>query len=159
MQILLPSIFVNSFKLYDAIMFKFIHIIAIFGLSTWLSGLTLAHQYIEPKTEHAVLTIGTKAAPFDESLLFSSERLSVSNAYPNPAIHFVSFRYTISDPEVKAKIIVRNVLGSMVAEYDLPPHQQSIKFETDTYVAGMYFYTLSVDDKNVVTKKFLVKQH
>lgn len=93
---------------------------------------------------------------FDENELFENEHLKVSNIYPNPATTYVSFQYNLFT-DVKAKIIIRNVLGSFMGEYPLTSGNNVLKISTEDFAAGIYFYTLAIDQKNMVTRKFLVR--
>ncbi len=94
---------------------------------------------------------------FDD-VLFQNEQITISTLYPNPAVSVATFKYNLHSPNAKAKIIVRSILGQVVGEYNLDAQQQTLKIEVENFVSGMYFYTLSVDEKNLVTKKFLVKK-
>ncbi len=93
-----------------------------------------------------------------DDVLFQNEQITISNLYPNPAVSSATFKYSLHSPSTKAKVIVRSILGQVVGEYNLDAQQQTLKIEVENLVSGMYFYTLSVDEKNLVTKKFLVKK-
>lgn len=90
--------------------------------------------------------------------LYSSTQIDISNIYPNPAHDVVKFSYTLLDPALKAKITIRNVLGSVIAEEELSHETRQLDIQVNEYTAGMYFYTLSINNKSVITKKFLVKR-
>ncbi len=93
----------------------------------------------------------------DDNLLFESQALRISKIYPNPAAEFVAFNYQLTDNQAKAKIILRNVLGKEIAIFELDAHAEKLSIPVREYVSGMYFYTLSINGENVVTRKFLVK--
>lgn len=90
--------------------------------------------------------------------LYSSTQMEISNIYPNPAHDVVKFSYTLLEPTLKAKITIRNVLGSVIAEEELSHETRQLDIQVNEYSAGMYFYTLSINSKSVITKKFLVKR-
>lgn len=93
-----------------------------------------------------------------DDVLFNNDQITISALYPNPAVSVATFKYSLHNPNAKAKIIVRSILGQVVGEYNLDAQQQTLKIEVESFVSGMYFYTLSVDEKHLVTRKFLVKK-
>ena len=97
-------------------------------------------------------------AAADDNKLYVNSQINISNVYPNPASTYIQFDYTLIDAQANARIIIRNVLGSVVAEHPLRAESNNFTVSTETFVAGVYFYTLSVNNKNLVTKKFLVKK-
>jgi hypothetical protein len=66
--------------------------------------------------------------------------------------------YKIHNDQVKAKIVLHNLLGSSVEEHSLPPLETRLKIRTDNLDAGIYFYTLYVDNEGVITRKLIVKK-
>jgi hypothetical protein len=66
--------------------------------------------------------------------------------------------YTLLNPKVKSKITVTSFIGNPIAEYDLDPTRNSLVINVSEFQPGVYFYTLVVDNKNVVTKKLQVKK-
>ncbi|MDN5200476.1 T9SS type A sorting domain-containing protein [Fulvivirgaceae bacterium BMA10] len=90
-----------------------------------------------------------------KSLLLNNKNIQISNVYPNP-IHQVAFiNYQLLNREANAKIVIHNVLGSIVGEYALSPFESRIKIETAEFNPGVYFYTLYLDNDNILTKKFI----
>ncbi len=105
-----------------------------------------------------LLCSSVDARQTSSDVLFQNDQITLSALYPNPAVSFATFKYSLHDPNAKAKIIVRSILGQIVGEYNLDAQHQTLKIEVENFVSGMYFYTLSVDEKSLVTKKFLVKK-
>ncbi|TAH20782.1 MAG: T9SS C-terminal target domain-containing protein [Cytophagales bacterium] len=95
---------------------------------------------------------------YSDDKLYSSTQIEISNIYPNPANDIVKFNYTLLEPMLKAKITIRNVLGSVIAEEELSHETKQLDIHVNEYTAGMYFYTLSINNKSIITKKFLVKR-
>ncbi len=89
--------------------------------------------------------------------LYSSDRITVSNVYPNPASDFAELDYTIQGSVRDAKVIIYNVLGSPVAEYVLDKSDRKLRINTREMPTSVYFYQLAVDGKKVATKKMLVR--
>ncbi|WP_250631519.1 T9SS type A sorting domain-containing protein [Rhodoflexus caldus] len=94
----------------------------------------------------------------DDNWLYVSDQVTISNIYPNPASDNASFNYIFYDAQTSVKVVVRNVLGSIVGEYTLSAHERQLTLPVDRFIPGVYFYTLWVNNKSVVTKKLIVKR-
>lgn len=92
-----------------------------------------------------------------EEQLYSSDRITVSNIYPNPASDYAELDYTVQNSVRDAKVIFYNILASPVAEYELAKNDRKLRVNTREMPTGVYFYRLVVDGKNVATKKMLVR--
>ncbi|GAB3165534.1 T9SS type A sorting domain-containing protein [Telluribacter humicola] len=92
-----------------------------------------------------------------EEKLYSSDRITVSNIYPNPANESAEIDYTLSSSVRDAKLIIYNVLGSPVAEFSLDKNDTKLNVNTRELPTGIYFYQLAVEGKKVATKKMLVR--
>ncbi len=92
-------------------------------------------------------------------VLFSNEKISISNVYPNPASAYASIDYQLARNTDKAKIVLCNVLGNVVGEYTLILDAKTLHISTLELNSGVYFYTLSVDGKSLVTRKLIIKHH
>lgn len=95
---------------------------------------------------------------FDGTGFYESERLSVSALYPNPAIVTAKIDYRIYDDKARAVLVLRNVLGSEIGKYKLSPEGNRLTINLDGYKAGVYFYTLVIDEKSVSTRKFVISK-
>jgi hypothetical protein len=94
----------------------------------------------------------------DDNWLYVSDQVTISNIYPNPASDYASFNYIFYDQQTNVKVLVRNVLGSIVGEYTLSAQERQLTLPVDRFIPGVYFYTLWVNNKSVVTKKLIVKR-
>ena len=92
----------------------------------------------------------------DENL-FSNEWLIVSNVYPNPASDYAEFDYTIKSSEREAKIVICNILGNPISEYNLDKNEHKLRINTRDMPTSVYFYRLAIDGNSVATKKLLVR--
>lgn len=90
--------------------------------------------------------------------IYSSRSINLQDVYPNPASEYAYINYKILSDEVKAKMVLHNVLGSPVAEYDLPSTDSKAKIRTEDLNSGIYFYTLYIDGKAVMTRKLVIKK-
>lgn len=92
-----------------------------------------------------------------EEQLYISDKITVSNIYPNPASEYVEVDYSMSAGLRDAKLIFYNVLGSQMAEYNLNRNDRKLRVNTSEMPTGLYFYQLALDGKKVATKKMLVR--
>jgi hypothetical protein len=83
--------------------------------------------------------------------------IEISEAYPNPASQVLNFAYQLKNNNDEAKVLIHNLLGSLVAEIKLSAFDSQVQIPVSDYKAGIYFYTISVNNQNVVTKKFIIK--
>ena len=90
--------------------------------------------------------------------LWESDELYVSNIYPNPAVNSITLDYRILTNTTHATIVFRNVLGSEMGIFNLTQRETSLTIQLENFSSGVYFYTLSVDGKDLVTKKFMVSK-
>ncbi len=77
-------------------------------------------------------------------------------AFPNPASSTLSINYSIKESYNHGKIIVFNMLGKQVKELVISDKQAVAKLNVSDLTAGIYFYSLVIDDKTMVTKKLIV---
>ncbi|WP_338792731.1 T9SS type A sorting domain-containing protein [Bernardetia sp. Wsw4-3y2] len=91
------------------------------------------------------------------STTHEADRIEISEAYPNPATHYIQFDYRLTDRMSEGKITVFNLLGSVVGEHILNKYDNRLQIPVDNLKAGIYFYTISVNNKSLITKKFVVK--
>lgn len=93
-----------------------------------------------------------------ESSIYSSQLITIHDVYPNPVVTSARIDYNIHKENLKAKIIIHNILGSALSVYELRSGQNSVKIDADGLNAGIYFYTLYVNNEGVMTRKLMVKK-
>lgn len=94
----------------------------------------------------------------DKQSIYSSRFVMLHDVYPNPVTDQAFVDYKILNDQITAKLVVHNLLGNVVGEYSLPILENLIRVKTDDLAAGIYFYTLYVDDEGVMTRKLIVKK-
>lgn len=90
--------------------------------------------------------------------IYTSDYLMLHDVYPNPVTEDAFVDYSILDSQVKAKIIIHNILGNTMEEYPLPASENKVKIRAENLNAGIYFYTLYIDNEGVITRKLIVKK-
>ncbi len=89
---------------------------------------------------------------------FMHKDIKLGEIYPNPSNRIAQLDYELVNPKAKAKIAINSFIGNPIAEYELDPERNSLAINVTDFQPGVYFYTLFVDNKNVVTKKLQVKK-
>jgi len=85
-------------------------------------------------------------------------RVTLSSAYPNPAMNTVKIDYTIPSDVKQASIVIHNMLGSEVKKISLEEISGTARIQVSELLNGIYFYSLVADEKLVMTRKFVVKR-
>ena len=93
-----------------------------------------------------------------KSLMLKNKNIQISNVYPNPVSNSASIDYNILNDEKDVKIVLHNVLGGKVGEYELSAFDQSLVINTEELNPGVYFYSVYIDNDNTITKKFIIKR-
>jgi hypothetical protein len=88
----------------------------------------------------------------------SENKVIFSNAYPNPANSYTVFNYNLPLSSTNPKIVIRDLLGSVVGESMLSGNRGNAVISTSELKSGIYFYSLMVNDRIFTTRK-LVVQH
>lgn len=89
---------------------------------------------------------------------FVHEAISITDIYPNPAQRVAQVDYQVKDKSVEARIAINSFIGNPVQSYVLDPERNTLLINVSDFNPGVYFYTLFVGNKNVVTKKLVVKK-
>ena len=90
--------------------------------------------------------------------LYQSREITIHDVYPNPVQDQAIIDYKISNDQVKAKIVLHNVLGKPLGDYELSAEDTRIKIQTDELPSGVYFYTLYLNNNGVFTRKIMVRK-
>ncbi len=90
--------------------------------------------------------------------LFENDKISISTAFPNPAIETVSFDYKLTALAGNARITLSDVFGNKVGSYELTHEQTRLRISVQDLPESIYFYTLHIDGKVVITKKLIVRR-
>lgn len=93
----------------------------------------------------SLLSIGTELKSFD-----------ISAAYPNPASGSTSIEYKIPIGR-DGKIVLRNLLGSVVHEVNLEKPEGKAVINTSNLIDGLYFYSVLINNKIEITRKLVIR--
>jgi hypothetical protein len=87
---------------------------------------------------------------------FLSSNTTISNPYPNPASNFTSFNYTLPNTSDKAKLVLTNILGSVIKEINITGDGK-LTINTSDLNDEVYFYSFFVNDRLIQTKKLIIQ--
>lgn len=93
----------------------------------------------------------------DTDLLFTGEKIRVSNLYPNPATDYVYLDYQLQPGAGNVRIAFYSPLGARLSDYVLIATESRFRISTQELPNGIYFYQLSVEGRTLATKKLLVR--
>ena len=133
------------------------------GLEAGLvEGFSAVKYLIYNKSNHAEsrqieLNFVVEGKP-EKSNIYSSRYITIHDVYPNPVTDRANIDYQLHNDEVKTKIVIHNILGNALTEYELPYSETKVKILADNLSAGIYFYTLYIDNEGVMTRKLIVKK-
>lgn len=89
---------------------------------------------------------------------FISENSSLSNARPNPASNYTQIPYQLpTSINGEAQIIVKNLLGATVFTENVRNSSGKVYVNTSDFDAGIYFYSLVINNDTYFTKKLIIK--
>lgn len=93
-----------------------------------------------------------------KNVVFKSRDLIVHDVYPNPVSTMAFIDYELYNEQMKAKIVIHNILGSALGEQELPYADSKAKISAEELTPGIYFYTIYIDNEGVTTRKLIVRR-
>lgn len=93
-----------------------------------------------------------------KALFYQSKDITIYDVYPNPATDHAMVDYTLHNEKLEAKLVIHNVLGSHLVDHALSHQDNRVKITTETLPAGVYFYTIYLDNEGVLTRKLVVRK-
>lgn len=94
----------------------------------------------------------------EKSNIYTSRYITIHDVYPNPVTDHANIDYQLHDDQVKTKIVIHNILGNALSEYELLFTETKVKIMTDQFSSGIYFYTLYIENEGMMTRKLIVKK-
>ncbi|MDZ7646057.1 MAG: T9SS type A sorting domain-containing protein [Cytophagales bacterium] len=91
-------------------------------------------------------------------VLFQSKDITIHDVYPNPVQDHAFIEYQLHNENVKAKLVIHNILGRPLDEYELNSSETRAKIQTEEYTSGIYFYTLYLDNNGILTRKLIIRK-
>lgn len=88
---------------------------------------------------------------------YETLKYSMNPCMPNPAKQYTNVAYEIKNNESNAKIILFDILGNNVRETRLNDLIGIQKIDLIGLNEGIYFYTLQINGKNMVSRKLIIE--
>lgn len=88
----------------------------------------------------------------------SHQDVDMGSIYPNPSVRSAQLDYKIKNPAASVRVVINSFIGNPIYDFTLDPGQETLVIPVTDLNPGTYFYTLIVDNKNIVTKKLYVKR-
>ena len=135
-----------------------LHLIADYNPKGKVGVSTIMYVFCVQKspTDTAYIIVNYGASPngiVDKSLIGEN---SISNVYPNPSNASAQLSYSLRSDALKGKILVYNMLGTVVKEIELEDKKAILTIPTSQLNSGLYFYSFMVDEKIISTKRLTV---
>ncbi len=100
------------------------------------------------------VTYNAETTSYHEPIYTKAE---LSNPFPNPATNYTKFNYHFPFEFNNARLELRNIIGSVVKEVAINDRQGTFVLELDDVNDGVYFYTLIIDSRVILTRKLIKK--
>ena len=111
------------------------------------------HVYEEGnETNSVAFTLQTGYVGINDNININDNFIS---AYPNPAKNYVNFSYNHTS-NTNAYITITNVLGKQFKRIDVSNTKGVERVNINNFKSGIYFYTLFVDNKAIISKKLII---
>ena len=108
-----------------------------------------------PKSMYTNITL----AAFTAGAVAEVKPLPSINAYPNPARGYTKLAISQPFSYGNFKVRISNTIGRVIGTYELPSTEQKVlELDLKGLPAGVYFYSLLVDDKTVETKRLILQK-
>lgn len=101
-------------------------------------------------------TVRFSASPTGVEDVFMGNESGIGQVYPNPVRRTANINYALAQGWRSAEVNVYSMLGSLVKKVALKEDQGTLKLSVSDLPSGMYFYTLTVNDHDISTKKMMV---
>jgi hypothetical protein len=93
-----------------------------------------------------------------KQILFRSKDITIEDVYPNPVQDIAYMDYRIHNESITAKVVIHNILGRAISEFELSPLEDRVKIHSEEFVSGIYFYTLYLNNNGVLTRKIVIRK-
>jgi hypothetical protein len=87
-----------------------------------------------------------------------SMKTEISSPYPNPASSRCQFSYIIPMSAIDSRIVIMDIAGNVVNTTSLVPGEGKVTVDVSYLASGIYFYSLWVYDKAIITRKLIVQK-
>ncbi len=116
------------------------------------------HTVSAPRAQKSMYT-NISLAAFTPGTVNDVKSLPSISAYPNPARGYTKLALSQPFSYGNFKVKISNTIGRVIGTYDLPATEQKVlELDLNGLPAGVYFYSLLVNDKTVETKRLILQK-
>lgn len=108
------------------------------------------------ENDSAYVTVNYHTTPVSVPNFQLQDKISFSNAWPNPATSTTSFNYQL--PLDGGLFILRSITGAVIKEEHINGLQGRYTLNVSDLPEGIYIYSVIADQKVLTTKKLVVKK-
>ncbi len=149
-------VFDEQNELIDFVEYKSVNYLAL------ISILTAAVQDLSQEVNRLTETNNSYVVfsdRFESSEIEKIERLAykLEQNYPNPFEGSTIIEYAIPKNENNASILVFNMSGRLLKEYQLKENKGQLKISSADFEPGIYLYSLVSGGNEIITKKMIIK--
>ncbi len=110
---------------------------------------------INPEVPYLNVSLA-RIAKADEEPKITERVAELGQNIPNPANNSTLVKLYVPEKSIAANIGVINSLGQAILTKNLSKGEQQVEFNTGNFEAGIYFYTLYVDNQAISTKRMVI---
>jgi hypothetical protein len=86
--------------------------------------------------------------------VFQSKEITIHDVYPNPVMDQAYIDYRLHNETLKAKLVLHNVLGKSMGDFELPSSETLVKIPADELAPGVYFYTIYLNNSGILPENW-----
>lgn len=119
----------------------------------------ITYQFYSPDNlfEPVTLTVNFVSGLFSSSGVESIPP-RISDPRPNPARDFAVFDYSLPSGTRSARLVVRNLTGTVVLDVPLSATGSRVRIETNSLNNGVYLYSFVVNEQIMLTRKLVISR-
>ena len=123
---------------------------------TTLSNVTTLNKYYKETLISRNSKTNTNTKEAEKTTSSTLEKSYTTSIYPNPANDYTFVEFKVMTRVDKVQISFFNLLGTEIESIHTEAASDKVRINTRNWPSGVYFYQLTLDDKKVTTKKFIV---
>jgi len=108
--------------------------------------------------ETVSVTVSYSAVDATSASMPRLNQVRISDPRPNPARDFTVFDYNLPFDTRSARLVIRNLTGTIVMEAPMDPSGSRIRIETTSLNNGVYLYSFVVNEQVILTRKLIISR-
>ncbi len=133
-----------------------LHITLYYTSSDTQTNIVKATIYNNSKGDTSVFFVKFKSKNTTSFYNPITQSIKISKPFPNPANEYVKFRYSNVNTK-DATLTIYSILGDPITSKKFNDNNGILTINTSNLKTGYYIYTVTVNNKKIITDRFLVK--